>query len=71
MLEDKDQRSMTKGTVAYMAPELFELGTCLNDISVEKPIDIWAMGVTLYQITYGFLPFKGRNMIELKNQILK
>lgn len=31
--------------------------------------DIWAMGVTLFAMVFGFLPFQGENIIDLKDNI--
>jgi len=42
------------GTPAFTAPE------CFSDDALKfsmYPTDIWALGVTLYQLKYGFLPF--------------
>ncbi|KAL8905547.1 MAG: hypothetical protein Q9207_002573 [Kuettlingeria erythrocarpa] len=41
----------TRGTVGYLAPEL-ELK------EYDFSIDIWAMGVILYELTYGYHPWK-------------
>jgi len=43
-----------EGTLAFQAPE------CLHESNTKfslYPTDIWALGVTLYQLRYGFLPF--------------
>jgi [calcium/calmodulin-dependent protein kinase] kinase len=32
-------------------------------------VDIWAMGVTLYCMLYGVLPFTGENILELNDRI--
>lgn len=34
-----------------------------------RPADIWSMGVTLYCLKYGKLPFAKTNMIELFDSI--
>ncbi len=43
----------TIGTPAYMAPEMFHKGDLTNTV------DIYAMGVTLYQMLTGTAPFRG------------
>ena len=52
------------GTVDYMAPEMIQ----------NKPhdfkIDIWSLGVLLYELLHGFPPFKGKTNEEKFNKIL-
>ncbi|CAK88262.1 unnamed protein product (macronuclear) [Paramecium tetraurelia] len=62
------------GTQAYLAPEVFKgrnrvyyLGQNFDG----KPVDIWAGGVTLYQMVYGKLPFTSQKSMELRQQILE
>ena len=51
------------GTPNYAAPEIV-----LEDGYNEK-VDIWAMGVILFNMLTGFEPFKGKNEVELENEI--
>ena len=53
------------GSPAYMAPEL------INGQPVDKRIDIFALGVMLYQLATGELPFAGRNPAQVLNRILE
>ena len=53
------------GTVPYMPPEVL-LGQAGDERS-----DIWALGVTLFEMATGELPFKGRNEFELTAAILR
>jgi serine/threonine protein kinase len=53
------------GTLAYMAPELLEG----NPPDVRS--DIWALGVLLYELASGVLPFQGRTGFELTTAILR
>ncbi|KAI9277229.1 kinase-like domain-containing protein [Phascolomyces articulosus] len=63
------------GTPAFMAPEL--LRRRKHDNSSKKPstpppataIDIWAMGITLYCLCYGQLPFEKPSLLELYDVI--
>lgn len=68
------------GSPAYMSPELVLLRATLSPgqhmvhpsnapVSGRKA-DIWAMGVTLYYMVTGRLPFEGQNMEELHRAIL-
>ena len=45
------------GTFEYMAPEI------LNENSYNNSVDIWSLGILLYEMLYGFTPFKkGSNL---------
>jgi serine/threonine protein kinase len=52
------------GTLHYMAPEI------LRGLETDHRIDIWALGVILYEATCGQLPFKGRTAFEISSAIL-
>lgn len=55
----------TMGTPAYMAPELVR---ARGDIDARA--DVWALGVTLYELVTGRLPFSSRVVPNLLGQIL-
>ena len=53
------------GTPAYIAPEILRnKGYGLN-------VDIWSVGVVLFAMLYGTVPFKAQTMEELHLLILK
>lgn len=70
------------GSPAYMAPELAALSshTALKEHAATKGInvsslsgkltDIWSMGVTLYVLLFGKLPFRSNNMVDLFDKIV-
>ena len=54
------------GTPAYIAPEIIR-GKGYTGYGV----DCWSLGVCLYAMLFGTVPFKANNMQELHAQILK
>lgn len=59
----------TVGTPAFYAPEL-----CRTDFTAETPhidggIDVWALGITLYCLIYGRVPFHESNPFALMKAI--
>lgn len=54
------------GSPAFMAPEL--VGGAQGDV-MGAPTDIWSMGVTLYCLRYGSVPFRQTNIVDLYQSI--
>jgi [calcium/calmodulin-dependent protein kinase] kinase len=71
-LQEEDEAielAKTVGTPAFYAPEL-----CRTDFSADTPhidggIDVWALGVTLYCLIYGRVPFHETNPFALMKAI--
>jgi tetratricopeptide (TPR) repeat protein/predicted Ser/Thr protein kinase len=66
----RSQLSLTEagavvGTLHYLAPEVLR-GAAANERS-----DIWALGVLLYEMATGTLPFHGKTCFELTSAILR
>ena len=58
------QEGYIVGTAHYMAPEQFQ-----GKVSMQS--DCWALGVLLYEMLTGYLPFNGRTETEIRVKIEK
>jgi len=60
-----DSPSKSAGSPAFFAPEL-----CVVNAKISSKLcDIWAIGVTLYALSYGGLPFTATSLPDLFEQI--
>jgi len=50
------------GTAFYVAPEVIQC-------QYNEKCDIWSIGVIMYSLLAGFLPFNGKNESETLNKI--
>ena len=51
------------GTYEYMAPEI------VTDTPYDYTIDIWSLGVLLYEMLHGYAPFRGKEYKEIASNI--
>ena len=53
------------GTYEYMAPEIFE------NKQYNQKVDIWSLGILLFELLHGFSPFRGSSVLNIYKNILK
>jgi serine/threonine protein kinase len=72
LLQDPEADLMTEqcGTPAYIAPEIL-LGCQSQQGYRGFSPDVWSLGVCLYAMLYGTVPFKANNMQDLHALIVK
>ncbi|XP_059158373.1 serine/threonine-protein kinase ULK3-like isoform X2 [Physella acuta] len=62
-LYDGDRLHVMRGSPLYMAPEIVILGT------YDNRVDLWSIGVILYECLFGKAPFASKNFKELGEKI--
>ena len=60
-----EDASSVSGTLPYMAPEI------LRGEAADSRSDLWALGVVLYELASGRLPFEGRTGFEISSAIMR
>lgn len=65
-IKGNDALTSAAGSPAFMPPES---STLANGNISGKAADIWSMGVTLYCLVHGRVPFANDNVLELHEMI--
>lgn len=53
------------GTLEYMAPEMLQNG------SHNHTLDVWCLGILLYELLHGHAPFRGTNNNTVSERIMR
>ncbi len=64
-LRDKQKKKSVCGTYEYMSPEI------VAQVPHDYGVDIWCLGILLYEMLHGKTPYKATNMKEIQNEIFK
>lgn len=57
------KRTTFCGTYEYMAPEMILKG------KYDYRVDIWGLGVLLYELVHGYAPFRGNTLEEVAEKV--
>lgn len=58
-------RSTFCGTYEYMAPEI------INESPYNNGIDVWSLGVLLYELIHGYSPFRAKNNRDSEQEYIE
>eukprot|EP00042_Codosiga_hollandica_P024034 m.98522 g.98522 ORF g.98522 m.98522 type:complete len:592 (+) comp51408_c0_seq3:61-1836(+) len=61
IFDEEDKLTQMAGTPAFLAPEV-DAGLPFEG----RPVDVWAMGITLYCFLFAELPFASKSLLELR-----
>lgn len=75
-LDEAVELAKTVGTPAFYAPELCDTDLFETNAPSERPqitgqIDVWALGITLYGMIFGRLPFSAEDEFQIFRKIAK
>ena len=64
-IQEDEKRTTVCGTPIYLSPEILE------EKEYNEAVDIWCIGVLLFELVSATLPFQGNDIDTLKENILK
>ena len=64
-MQEDEQRKTVCGTPIYLAPEI------IKEQGHDEHVDVWCIGVLLFELITGNVPFQGNDIETLQNNILK
>ena len=64
-MQEDEKRTTVCGTPIYLAPEI------IKEEGHDERVDIWCIGVLLFELITGNVPFQGNDIETLKSNILK
>ena len=64
-LQKNESRQTFCGTYEYMAPEIF------RSEGYNSAVDIWSLGILLFELFHGFSPFSGSSVVQIYKNIME
>ena len=64
-IQEDEKRTTVCGTPIYLAPEI------IKEQGHDEKVDLWCIGVLLFELTTGSVPFPGNDIETLESNILK
>ena len=66
---EKSSTDHTKGTIWYLAPEVLALKCGTSHVAYDSAVDVWAMGLSLYQLICWGADWYGQQEVIVKRRV--